>query len=218
MIGLVNKFTLILLLAVTGAVSASGTSIAITEFSESSLQGWESKSFVGTTDYQFTKEGDQTVLVATASAAASGLGKKIRIDLEKTPYINWSWKIDNRLSGLDEATKEGDDYVARLYVVNSGGVFIWKAKSLNYVWSSNQSKEQIWPNAYRPKNSIMLSVRGSEDPTGQWVTEKRNVLNDLKKVFGNDIDTIDAVAIMTDTDNSGRSASAAYGEIFFTDQ
>ena len=195
---------------------ASVDKVEISQFAQKTLDGWEVKSFAGETDYQIVDEGGSAVLAAKASSSASGLGKKIKVDLNKTPYINWSWRIDNRLDGLDEKTKSGDDYVARLYVVKSGGALIWKTKALNYVWSSNQAKETVWPNAFQPKNAIMLSVRGKEDQTGQWVTEKRNVREDLQKAFGKDIDRIDAVAIMTDTDNSGRQASAAYGEIFFT--
>lgn len=200
----------------SGIVFGSGDKIEVSQFSKNSLEGWERKSFSGQTDYQLTEEGTRTVLLAKASSSASGLGKKIRIDLTRTPYINWSWKIDHRLEGLDETTKSGDDYAARLYVVKSGGAFVWKTKALNYVWSSNQPKEVVWPNAFQPKNAKMLSIRGVEDQVGQWVAEKRNVREDLKKVFGKNIETIDAVAIMTDSDNSGRNASAAYGDIFFT--
>ncbi len=189
--------------------------ISISNFDDH-LKGWEQKSFAGNTDYRIAEENGRKVLVADSMATASGLGKKIKVDLNKTPYINWSWKVDNTLDGLDETTKAGDDYVARLYVVKSGGALLWKTKALNYVWSSNQSQEDIWRNAFQPKNAIMLAVRGSKDQPGQWVTEKRNVLEDFKKAFGKDIDKIDAVAIMTDTDNSMREASASYGEIYFT--
>ena len=210
------KFVSIATIVTAGLAIASADKIEISQFAQNSLQGWEVKSFAGNTDYQLTKEGDRIVLAANASSSASGLGKKIKVDLSKTPFINWSWRVNGRLDGLDETSKGGDDYVARLYVVKSGGAFIWRTKALNYVWSSNQAKEQIWPNAFQPKNAIMLSVRGQEDQTGQWITEKRNVREDLKKAFGKDIDKIDAVALMTDTDNSGRQASAAYGDIFFT--
>lgn len=190
--------------------------VSISNFDNSSLRGWEQKSFVGETNYRITTENGKNVLTANSMGTASGLGKKIKVDLRKTPYINWSWKVDNTLDGLDETTKAGDDYVARLYVVKSGGALLWKTKALNYVWSSNQSQDDIWKNAFQPKNAIMLAVRGSNDQPGQWVTEKRNVLEDLKRAFGKDIDKIDAVAIMTDTDNSRREASATYGEIYFT--
>lgn len=214
------KTQLKLALAAALLVGTSGWAmvdrISISDFNSSSLKGWEKKSFVGSTDYSFSEENGNTVLIADSVSTASGLGKKIRVDLNKTPYMNWSWKVDNKLEGLDETTKAGDDYAARLYVVKSGGPLIWKTKALNYVWSSNQSKEAIWNNAFKPKNAVMLAVRGNADQPGQWVTEKRNVLEDFKKTFGKNIDQIDAVAIMTDTDNSMRKASAAYGEIFFT--
>ena len=203
-------------MALIGAGSATVSRVEIGQFSAGNSAGWETKAFVGETDYQLQNDGNKTVLTAKAIGSASGLGKKIKIDLRKTPYVNWSWKVDRGLGQVNEKTKKGDDFAARLYVVKSGGALIWKTKALNYVWSSNQSKDEIWPNAFQPKNAIMLSVRGKEDQIGQWVTEKRNVREDLRKAFGKDIDQIDAVAIMTDTDNSGRTASAAYGEIFFT--
>lgn len=211
-----NLRWLLLILTFSVGVHAANSKFIISEFGQKSLDGWEEKSFAGKTLYEFQKDGDSTVLVATASSTASGLGKKIKVDLTKTPFINWSWKINNKLEGLDEKTKSGDDYVARLYVVKSGGAFIWKTKALNYVWSSNQKRDVFWPNAFQPKNAIMLSVRGAEDQAGQWITEKRNVLEDLKQAFGKNIKSIDAVAIMTDTDNSKGEASAAYGEIYFT--
>lgn len=212
----IRKYFVVSCLLISAVSLAAADSLFISEFAQNSLEGWEEKSFSGTTSYVLEADADNTVLIAKASSSASGLGKKIRVDLNKTPFINWSWKIDNRLDGLDETSKDGDDYVARLYVVKTAGAFIWKTKALNYVWSSNQTKETVWPNAFKPKNAMMLSVRGKEDQAGQWYTEKRNVRDDFKKVFGADIDSIDAIAIMTDTDNSKRQAGAAYGEIFFS--
>jgi hypothetical protein len=200
---------------VTGLAMAQNR-LEVTSFSENGLSGWEQKSFVGETEYKLVTENDSTVLLATSDSTASGLGKKIKIDLNKTPYLNWTWKINDKLEGLDETRKSGDDYVARLYVVKSGGALIWKTKALNYVWSSNQQQGATWKNAFQPKNAIMLAVRGKEDQSGQWVTEKRNVREDLKQAFGKNFDKIDAIAIMTDTDNSGAKASALYGDIFFS--
>lgn len=207
---------LVLALVVTSTVALAKSRFDISDFSTSSLKGWESKSFAGETDYSLVTEDGRPTLRAQSNDSASGLGKKVKIDLTKTPYLNWSWKIDGQLSGLDERSKSGDDYVARLYVVKSGGALIWKTKALNYVWSSNQAKESVWPNAFQPKNATMMAVRGKQDSTGVWVTEKRNVREDLKRVFGKDFKKIDAVALMTDTDNSGLNATAYYGEIFFT--
>ena len=203
-------------IAMIGVGSATANRIDIGQFSAGNSSGWETKAFVGETDYRFQHEGNKTVLTAKAVGSASVLGKKIKIDLRKTPYVNWSWKVDRGLGVVNEKTKNGDDFAARLYVVKSGGPLIWRTKALNYVWSSSQARGERWPSPYQPDNSIMIATRGIDDGSGQWVTEKRNVREDLKAVFGKDITSIDGIAIMTDSDNTGKEAHASYGDIFFT--
>ena len=198
--------------------------VVIDDFTNSNLAGWKSKVFESTTHYTLTQEDGFPSLHALSIASASGLYKEQTIDLRKTPYLNWRWKISAPLAGLNERSKPGDDYVARIYVVINGGWRIWQTKALNYVWSSNQRKELIWDNAFAGSAARMLSVRGLQDTAGKWYTEKRHVLNDLKKAFslnaGSDKEwkrhEIDVIAIMTDTDNSGLKAEAWYGAIYFS--
>ncbi len=204
-------------IALTSPIMAS-ENVVVGEFSKGQLAGWETKAFSGTTQYQISAEGNTKVLTATSNSAASGLGKKVNIDLTKTPVMNWSWRIDNKLGTLDEQSKQGDDYAARIYVIVDGGIIPWNTKAMNYVWSSNQPRGTTWDNAYLPKNAKMTAVRGSEDKVGGWVREKRNVRADFKRIFGKDITEIDGVAIMTDTDNGKGQATAAYGDIFFSAQ
>ena len=192
--------------------------VMVGEFSKGQLAGWEPKAFSGKTQYQLTKEGSLTVLKATSKQGASGLGKRIKVDLSKTPVLNWSWRVDNQLTGLNEQSKAGDDYAARVYVIVDGGLFPWNTKAMNYVWSSNQPRGTTWGNAFLPKNAKMTAVRGSQDAIGGWVREKRNVRADFKTIYGLDISQIDGVAIMTDTDNGKGQATAAYGDIFFSAQ
>ena len=63
---------------------------------------------------------------------------------------------------------------------------------------------------------MMIALRSSADQTGTWYAEKRNILADLKQFVGEDIRYIDAVAIMTDTDNSNSKATTYYGDIYFS--
>ena len=202
----------------TTNVMADNTRVPVATFSKGDLQGWDPKSFSGKTQYQLVQEGTQKVLKADSRKAASGLGKRIKIDLTKTPVMNWMWRIDGKLDGLNEQSKAGDDYAARVYVIVDGGILPWNTKALNYVWSSNQPRGAVWNNAFLPKNAKMTAVRGTQDKVGSWVREKRNVRADFKQIFGRDITEIDGVAIMTDTDNSQSSVGAAYGDIFFTAQ
>lgn len=181
------------------------------------LQDWEEESFKNNTRYQSITVDGKSVLKAHADNAASGLVRKLKVDLSKTPYLHWSWRVDNVLQNTNETTREGDDYPARIYVIVSGGLFFWKTKALNYVWSSNQAVDTSWPNAYT-ENAHMLAVRSGRPQNKQWQHERRNVLQDLQTYLQTSATHIDAVAIMTDTDNSGQSATAYYGEIYFSNQ
>ena len=200
----------------TSISHAETPQIILGQFSKSDLTNWQEEEFKGKTKYKFVKDDNRTVLRAFADNSASGLFNKTAIDIKKYPYINWSWKTTNRLTTDDEKTKKGDDYTARIYVLVSGGVFFWKTKAINYVWSNKQAKESIWPNAFAPSNAMMLSVRSNKDKLGTWYHEKRNIFADMEKIFGEKIDQIDAIAIMVDTDNSGGTATSYFGDIYFT--
>jgi hypothetical protein len=182
-----------------------------------SLKGWEENSFVGHTHYEVVQNDGQYALKATSDKSASGYVRKMKVDLTKTPYLHWSWKAENILHNVDERTKSGDDYPARIYVVISGGLFFWRTRALNYVWSSNQSANSHWVNAFT-SNAICIAQESGATHLGEWITEKRNILADIKRYLNMDATHIDAVAIMTDTDNSGQSATAYYRDIYFSSE
>lgn len=190
--------------------------IPITDFSNAQLADWQHKEFKGKTQYKIVRLGKLHVLQAQSHGTASGLVKKQKIDLTKTPYLNWRWRIENRLGNFNEQTKSGDDYAARIYIVISGGMFFWKTKAINYVWSANSEKGAIWPNAFAGKHAMMIAVRSAQDPIKTWVTEKRNIASDLNEIYGEDFQYSDAIAIMTDTDNTNSRATAYYGDIYFS--
>lgn len=205
-----------LLLFPLSIAQAADARVTVAAFSRDDLDGWVEKRFAGRTDYRLVDDNGKRVLKAQARAAASGLYKRLPIDLEKTPFLHWSWKVTNVLGPVVETTKAGDDYPARVYVVFSGR-FFWQTRALNYVWSSNQPEGSMWPNAFT-SNARMISVRSGAAHLGQWLTERRDVRADYRRAFGEDVVRADAVAIMTDTDNSGGTASAFYGDIYFSGQ
>ncbi len=131
-------------------------------FSEGSLTGWKTKSFAGKTHYRLVPLNGQTALEAKAKASASGLYREMSIDLNRTPHLNWCWQVIEPLPPLPETTKPGDDYAARIYLVKKGGLVFWSTKALNYVWSSSQAPEALWPNAFAGMNVMMLVVRTGE--------------------------------------------------------
>lgn len=201
-------------------------SINVTSLANNGIKQWQEESFVGNSTYNVVEYDNRTVLKAQSDGSASGLVLKKRIDLLKTPYINWSWLTKNKLPAFDEKSKSGDDYVARVYVVIDGGWMIWKSQSLSYVWSSNQNAGQVWDNAFVGEKVQMISVRGKQAKVDQWYTEKRNVYQDLIDYFGDKGSDkknqtayryIDVIAIMTDTDNSRSKAESYYSDIILSE-
>ncbi len=188
----------------------------IGRFSETGLQGWQMHEFSGQTSYQLVSDGDRRVLRASSAQAASALVFRHKVDLDSTPYLNWSWRKLEAFDPGDENSKSGDDFVARVYVIRDGGVFFWKTRALNYVWSHHHNKSDVWDNPFAGDRARMLSLRDAGDPAGTWFSEQRNVAQDLRDLLGEAYRYIDGVAIMTDTDNSGLSASAEYGDIWFS--
>ena len=204
-----------LLLLLTAQLRADEVAVGL--FSRGDLSNWRERSFVGHTHYRIVTTEHGQVLQAKSQAAASGLFKKITIDLRKTPWLHWSWRVDNTFSGNDERTKAGDDYQARLYVVVSGGLLFWNTHAINYVWSSNQPVGTEWNNAFT-SNAKMVAVESGDKVQGVWTKERRNVREDMKRAFGKEYDEIDAIAVMTDSDNTGQSSSALYGDIYFSNE
>jgi hypothetical protein len=219
---MLRDFFLLLSLVMASQVDASNN---ITQLQDNGIQFWAPKVFSGESTYTIGHHKGRLALQALSDQSASGLVLKQKVDLNKTPYLSWSWLVENKLLELDERSKNGDDFAARIYLVIDGGLLVWKTKSLNYVWSSNQSAGMVWNNAFAGSSVKMMSVRGTESKIGQWYQEKRNLYQDLIDVFGDKgseranlkaYQYIDVIAIMTDTDNSKKSAESYYGDIVFS--
>ncbi|CAG7856044.1 hypothetical protein MCAMS1_00387 [biofilm metagenome] len=198
------------------ALAYAGDALYVGSFAKSSLTGWKVKEFKGETNYSFINIDKTTVLKAESNAAASGLFYEKKIDLKLTPVMNWRWRVETPLTKLNEQDKSGDDFAARVYVVVSGGLVFWDTKAINYVWANATPKGKSWPNPFAGDHAMMVAVRSSGDKIGTWYTEKRNIREDFKTLNGEDVRFIDAVALMTDTDNSSGKAVAYYGDIYFT--
>jgi hypothetical protein len=181
------------------------------------MDSWDERSFAGNTRYSVVDVDGRAALEAMAEGTASALYRRQQIDLEKTPYLHWSWRIEETFGPeIDERSKAGDDYPARLYVVRRGGLAFWRTRALNYVWASAEPVDARWPNAYAGNNAQMWAVASGEESAGQWVSHVRDVRADWRKAFGEDIASLDGVALMTDADDTGGVARAWYADIYFS--
>ena len=205
------------LLACLGFTLAAGIAGAesVAVLRDGDIAGWEEKVFEGRTVYETVRHNGRTVVRATSRGTASGLYLRRRIDLDETPILRWTWRVDGTLGDIDERTRAGDDYSARVYVIRSHPVFLWRTRAVNYVWAGTRVTGETWPNAYTDA-SRHVAVRSGDTHAGEWVDERRDVRADFRELFGESVRYVDAVAIMTDTDNTGAAAVAYYGDITFS--
>ena len=210
----------ILIIAIFSIKLSSAEELQIFDFTETELtelqvrkvRGAENKTLytVGTND-----KGNY--IKSVADNAASGLGKEIKIDLDKTPFINITWKIEKDLSGIKENTKKGHDFAARVFVIKKTGATPLSNRAINYVFSSNNDVGANFPSPYT-KKSIDNVLASTKVNLNKWVTVKANVKEDFKKLHDLEVNELDGLAIMSDTDNSKMKSVAYFQNIYFSSE
>jgi hypothetical protein len=210
------KFFLILLgclLLITKPLLAENVNVF--DFTNDEFSTLKVKKVKGETSWTLGSNENGNFIRAEAEGVGSGLGKEIKIDLNKTPFINITWKVEKDLSGIIETSKKGHDYAARVFVIKKTGSTPLSNRAINYVFSSNNNVGKNWPSPYT-KKSIDYVLSTTKDNKNTWVTVKANVKKDFKKLHEIDVTEISGIAIMTDTDNSKLKAISYYQDIYFS--
>ena len=178
-------------------------------------------------------EDSSKAIKAQSNNAASGLIYRVDIDPEEYPIIEWKWKVEGILENGDATSKKGDDYAARLYITFeydksrlglTDRIKYWAIKtftsyeiplrSVNYVWGNKASRGTVVPNPYTDWVQMYVCRSGSEK-TGRWIQESKNVYKNFQQAFNEQPGKITGIAIMTDTYNTGETATGYYGDIVF---
>jgi len=192
--------------------------VKVFDFSEKELSELEVRKVRGAdnkTVYSVESNEKGNFLKAVADNAASGLGKEIKINLNKTPFINITWKIEKDLKGIKENTKKGHDYAARVFAIKKTGATPLSNRAINYVFSSNSEVGENRPSPYT-KKSIDYVLASTMDGLNEWVTVKANVKDDFKRFHNLDVNELDGLAIMADTDNSKMKSISYFQNIYFS--
>ena len=186
------------------------TDIELNELKVRKVRGADNK-----TVYSVGSNENGNFLKATADNAASGLGKATKINLNETPFINITWKVEKDLQGIKENTKKGHDFAARIFVIKKTGATPLSNRAINYVFSSNS---EIGFNSHSPytKKSVDNVLSTTKNNLNEWITVKANVKEDFKKFHDLDVNQLDGLAIMSDTDNSKMKSVAYYQNIYFS--
>ena len=202
------------------SISVYADEVKIFEFTESEMLELKVRKVRGAdnkTDYSIGSNDKGNYLKAVANNAASALGKEIKIDLNKTPFINITWKVEKGLEGINENTKKGHDFAARVFAVKKTGATPLSNRAISYVFSSNNLINDNWNSPYT-KKSVDYVLSTTKNDLDKWVTVKANVKEHFKKFHDLDVKELSGVAIMTDTDNSKLKAIAYYQNIYFSSE
>ena len=199
-------------------INVFANEIKVFDFTETELSKLEVRKVRGAdnkTIYTVGSNENGNFFKAVADNAASGLGKELKIDLNKTPFINITWKIEKDLSGIKENTKKGHDFAARVFAIKKTGATPLSNRAINYVFSSNNNVGSNSPSPYTKKSidNVLSTTKKNFD---EWITVKANVKEDFKKFHDLDVNELDGLAIMSDTDNSKMKAIAYYQNIYFS--
>lgn len=181
------------------------------------------------TEYRIARLDGQTVLEAESEGSASALIREVAVDPRDYPYLNWTWKTEGPWREGKWNSREEDDFPARIFVIfeEKRGLFSslgnavqrlgggFSGLALNYVWTEGEfaNREGRSPVSDRVE---MIAVQSGGRADGAWRSQRRNVLEDFRRAFGEAPGKIVAVAVMTDTDDTGGRATSYYGDIYFS--
>jgi hypothetical protein len=217
---------------------ASRESISLPTFSANDAgglpAGWEPLIVLRTkkpTAYQLVRKDERTVLHARAESASSGLMHHVSIDPKKQPWLHWQWQIAGLVKSADNSQKTTEDSPVRIILGFDGDkdalpfadqILFETAKvvtghdfpyaTLMYIWGNKAPVDSVIRSPHSGRIKMLVVEKGA-DGIGQWRNFARNIVEDYQQAFGEKPGRLIGVGVMTDTDNTGESVEAWYGDI-----
>ena len=229
-------------LALTCEMSAAAAdAVALPAFSTqpagSTVSGWTAYTLGGKAapaDFRLAELDGLTVLRVEASNAASALIHTRRFDPLATPWLNWRWRADVLPAAGRFATRDGDDYALRVYVlfdldlsklsfgtrtkIRLARTFYGEqipTAVLCYVWDTRAAPGSRAWSAYTDRVR-MIAVDGAGSPTGSWRDVSRNLVEDFREAFGEDPPAVTGIVVASDSDNTGGQTLGYFGDLSVT--
>ncbi len=204
--------------------SAQKDKVVVTDFAESSgatdskqiPKDWVLKVWSGTPDIKLIqdKNHDEKVLRMRSEKASVSIHREMKLDLKKFPVLSWKWKVTKLPDGADARSSESDDQAAGVYVVFPRFPSFINSQFIGYVWETNAPQGTILRSRKNPMVHYIV-VRSGMDHLDKWITEKRNVMDDYRSVFGAEAPVVGGIALMIDTDDTLSDAESYIAQVEF---
>jgi hypothetical protein len=183
------------------------------------------------TQYQLVDENGKTVLHARAVGSSSALMHEVNTDPLQQPWLTWQWKIADLLKTADNTQRATEDSPVRIILGFDGDkdnlpfadqILFDTAKlitghdfpyaTLMYIWENRLPVGSIINSSHSGRIKMLVAASGPEG-IGQWKAFTRNIVEDYEKAFGEKPGRLLGVGVLTDTDNTGETIDAWYGDI-----
>ena len=171
-------------------------------------EGWKDRGGDGAQVYR-VKADEENYLEAKAINSAVTIAKEFEYDLKEYPFLSWQWRALELPRGGDERYKKTGDSAAGVYVIFPG---LFRPDNLKYVWSASLPIGTTTESPYNSKTKIVV-LRNQSSVLGSWISEKVNVYEDYKRLFGQEPGHVQAIGLMSDSDNTKSTAIAHYRRI-----
>jgi Protein of unknown function (DUF3047) len=179
-------------------------------------QAWTHQRFEGATDYERVELNGMAAIRAIGRDSASGLYREVRYRVEEHPWLEWTWRVDRLQATADIRIKDREDFAAAVFLIfGRPSMFNRDVPTLAYVWTSDRlPEESVVDSPYHPGSLRDLVLRSGGDHLGQWLRERRNVVEDFRMAFGRDPPpVVEVLALFTDNDQTGEPVEAYYGAL-----
>jgi hypothetical protein len=172
----------------------------------------------GSPSYEFTIEQDagKKVLHMRSKDDGSTISKEIKgkINLKETPTLEWSWKMVVLPKGGNSCVKSTDDQAGQVFVTWPRFPEQVRSRIIGYVWDTTQPAGTICKSEKTGMVTYVVVRSGSAD-VGKWFTEKRNVREDFKKIYGEDAENPGVISLSIDSNDTHTMSESFIGALAF---
>ena len=212
----------VLVLAAASLAGAQGNTVVIEDWSKQPAgktgipNGWQGQNW-GSPKYDFViaADGQTRVLHMKSSNEGSTINKELKLDLKPNCTLQWRWKAVTLPKGGDSRKKDTDDQGIQLYVTFPRFPQAVRSRIIGYVWDTTAPVGTI-VKSEKAGTVTYVVVRSGADGLGQWHTESRNVCEDYKKIYSEDLnEPLGAVSVAIDSNDTKSTAESYVGEILF---
>jgi hypothetical protein len=167
-------------------------------------------------DMTIEEQDDQRVLHLKSKIESSTIRKEIKgkVNLKETPILEWTWKGAVLPTNADCRKKSADDQAAQLYVVWPRFPEAVRSQIIGYIWDTTAPVGTI-VKSEKTGTVTYVVVRSGPADLGKWLTEKRNVAEDYRKIYGTAPDNPGMISLAIDSDDTSSSSESFFGSILF---